>query len=117
MPAGHRWKVVFYEDDDGKCPVQEYIFSPGHNEKDIALLINVIQRLKALGPDIQGTKMDKRINNSIRELRKDRHRILYGRCETTYVLLHAFKKKTQKTPQKDIDLAQNRFDIFVNRFY
>ena len=56
--------------------------------------------------------MDKLIEGSIRELRKDRHRILYGRHGTTYVLLTAFLKKTDKTPLEQINLAKKRFEEY-----
>ena len=107
MPS--KWKVEFYEDDKGINPVQEYIVE-GNDEKRVALLINVIQRLEELGPELQGTNMDKLITGSIRELRKDRHRILYGRHGNTYILLTAFLKKTKKTPQEQLELAKQRFE-------
>jgi phage-related protein len=106
MPS--KWIVEFYENGDGVKPVQEYIME-GNDSKRIALLINVIQRLENLGPDLQGTNMDKYIDGPIRELRKDRHRILYGRKGNTFVLLTAFLKKTDKTPNEQIELAQQRF--------
>ena len=41
-----KWKVEFYEDAQGNNPVQDYIFA-GNDEKRVALLINVIQRLRS----------------------------------------------------------------------
>jgi phage-related protein len=39
------------------------------------------------------------------------YRIIYtARIYNTVYVLHAFKKKTQKTPKKDIDLAKLRFN-------
>ncbi len=110
MPS--KWTVVFYQDIDGSIPVQDYIFE-GNDEKRVALLINVIQRLEVLGPEIQGTNMDKLIEGPIRELRKDRHRILYGRHENTFVLLSAFMKKSDKTPPEQIELAKKRFEEYL----
>ena len=112
MPPG--WIVDFYEDAKGYNPVQEYILE-GHDDGKIALLIAVIQRLQELGPDIQGTKMDKLIEGPIRELRKDRHRILYGRDGNHFILLTAFLKKTDKTPQEQINLAKERFGEYLRR--
>lgn len=103
-----KWIIEFYKDAEGRLPVQEYIFE-GNDEKRVALLINVIQSLQTLGPEIQGTKMDKLIEGPIRELRKDRHRILYGRHGNTFVLLTAFLKDTDKTPPEQIALARERF--------
>lgn len=110
MPS--KWKVEFYEDAEGYNPVQEYIFE-GNDEKHVALLINVLQRLQVLGPDLQGTDMDKLIAGPIRELRKDRHRILYRRHGNTFVLLSAFLKRTDKTPLEQINLAKQRFEEYL----
>jgi hypothetical protein len=55
-----RWEVIFYEDQDGHSPVQEYILED-NDPKKIAILIAVIQRLESVGADLQGTNMDKQI--------------------------------------------------------
>ncbi len=112
MPS--RWIIEFYQDAEGHIPVQEYMFE-GNDERRVALLINVIQRLQVLGPEIQGTDMDKLIEGPIRELRKDRHRILYGRDGNRFVLLAAFMKKTDKTPPEQITLAQGRFEEHLRK--
>jgi len=59
--------------------------------------------------------MDKHIDGPIRKLRKDRHRILYGRKESTFVLLSAFLKKSNKNPNEQIFLAKNRFEEHVKK--
>ena len=109
-----KYHVEFYRDADGSNPVQEYILE-GNDKKKIALLIAVIERLENLGPELQGTNMDKLIKGPIRELRKDRHRILYGRDGNTYVLLTAFPKSTQKTPPEQIELSQKRFGEYLRK--
>ena len=112
MPS--RWKVEFYADAEGHIPVQDYIFE-GNDETRVALLMNVMMRLQELGPEIQGTNMDKLIEGPIRELRKDRHRILYGRDGNLFVLLTAFMKKTDKTPPEQIALAKQRFEEYLRK--
>ena len=44
------------------------------------------------------------------------HRVLYVAkfAEAIYVL-HAFEKRTQRTPEKDLDLAKQRFRSLVNQ--
>jgi phage-related protein len=107
-----RWEVIFYEDQDGHSPVQEYILED-NDPKKIAILIAVIQRLESVGADLQGTNMDKQIEGPIRELRKNRHRILYGRDGDRFILLTAFLKKTKKTPRMEIELAKARFQQYL----
>lgn len=114
MPATQRWKVVFFEEEDGSEPVKEYIRSI-KREKERAVLIRTIELLQNIGPEIQGTNMDKLIDGSIRELRKDRHRILYGRLSETFILLTAFLKRTDETPAKEIELAKERFRAYQAR--
>lgn len=42
------------------------------------------------------------------ELRPGPHRIFYCYYEGTIVLLHAFRKKTNKTPRREIEIAYQR---------
>lgn len=75
-------------------------------------VLRVIDLLERYGVDIM-LPYSKRINKSIAELRttgKNPVRILYGYKNSTFVLLHAFKKKTNKLPDKEIKLAEKRFD-------
>lgn len=111
MPTASPWVVEFFADDDGSEPVKDYLLSI-RRDKERALLLQTIERLHTLGPEIQGTKMDKLIDGPIRELRKDRHRILYGRDGNTFVLLSAFLKSTQATPRSEIELAKRRFELY-----
>lgn len=108
-----KWKIEFYKDANDQKPVEKYIKEK--DDKTISLLLLLVQRLENLGPDIQGTNMDKLIEGPIRELRKDRHRILYGRHGDTFVLLTAFLKETQKTPSEQIELAKKRFTEHLNK--
>jgi phage-related protein len=113
MPATQKWEIIFFQEEDGSEPVKEYILMAGRDAKVLAMLLNVLQSLQTLGPELQGTKMDKHIEGPIRELRKDRHRILYGRVGNTFVLLTAFLKDTQKTPLKQIELAKERYEFYL----
>ena len=52
------------------------------------------------------------VGNGVREIRiniGDQFRVLYvTKFENAVYVLHAFQKKTQQTPKKDIDLAKQR---------
>lgn len=102
-----KWTVECYKDKYGREPVLDYI-GEGNNKQRIATLINVIQMLMVYGTAIYDTEMEKGLTDSIRELRKDRHRILYGKIGNRYILLTAFLKRTQKTPPEEIELAERR---------
>jgi phage-related protein len=110
------WNIVFYQEADGSQPVFEYIFQNGRSEKDIAVMIAVLQRLKKVGPDLIDTDMAKVLDDTVWELRKDRHRILFARCGNIFVLLTAFRKSSQQTPAEQIVLAHNRFDRWLGLY-
>ena len=53
------------------------------------------------------------IGQGVKEIRihvEGEFRVLYiAKYEEAVYVLHAFQKKTQKTPKKDIDIAKTRF--------
>lgn len=50
------------------------------------------------------------------ELRPGHNRVLFFyHKDNTYVLLHHFRKKTQKTPRREIDKAKAERDDWVRR--
>ena len=75
--------------------------------------MKVIDLLSIYGPMLT-PPYSKKITKYISELRtsgKSPIRILYCRKYTSFVLLHIFKKKTNKLPLKELKLAESRFDI------
>ena len=58
-------------------------------------------------------KAMRNIGQGVREIRihtKGQYRIIYvARFKDAIHVLHAFQKKTQKTPAKDIDIARRRY--------
>jgi phage-related protein len=108
-----KWIVDIYEEENGEGTLAQYFGQiPA---KDRASLLRVIGLLEANGPEIHNTRMDKLIEGSLRELRKNRHRIIYGRDGNHFILFVAFLKKTKKTPEKYIDLAKVRFAQYKAR--
>ncbi|MEA4915332.1 MAG: type II toxin-antitoxin system RelE/ParE family toxin [Christensenella sp.] len=58
----------------------------------------------------------KHIEDDIWELRPGDNRVFYFFFQNnTYVLLHHFRKKSQKTPQREIDQAKNERNQFLAR--
>jgi hypothetical protein len=88
-----KYSVAFFVDHQENIPVFEYLFDQ-KNEKDLNVLINVIQRLAFVGQDLLDTNMAKPIEGPLFELRKDRHRIFYAKFGPRFVLLSAFLKNT-----------------------
>ena len=105
------YSVEFYKDKDGNEPVKEYISSlAGKNDKDSRVNLNKIRDyIKTLSE--YGTRAGepyvKHIEGEIWELRPLKNRILFfGYDGNKIILLSHFIKKTQKTPQREIDKAK-----------
>lgn len=113
------YKVKFYKDlRKNSSPVLEYI--ERLRAKERAKVLKYIDFLR----EHEG-KLDepysKHIKGKIRELRVDfgrnRHRIFYFTfTRKNIILLHAFLKKTAKTPLSEIKKAEeNYYDVLKNK--
>lgn len=108
------YKVVFFINPlNGKSPVYEYIENLSNKEQlKIAKYIKFLREHQG----ILDEPFTKHIIGKIRELRVDfarnRHRIFFftfvGR---KIIFLHAFLKKTDKTPQLEINTALKYYSI------
>jgi len=109
------YKVYYYQNSHTKrAPVSEYINNlPTKDKGKIAAYIILLR-------DYDG-RLDepysRYIRSGIRELRieitRNRHRIFYITVsEKRIILLHAFLKKTLKTPEQEISRALNNFEDY-----
>ena len=101
-------KVKFYITKTGKEPVREWLKSLSTEEK------------KIIGEDIKtaqfgwplGMLLIKKLEKGIWEVRsslKDKiARVVLTKVGVDLVLLHGFIKKTQKIPEKDLNIARER---------
>jgi phage-related protein len=106
----NRWQVIYYLSPFGNNPVKEFIdnICPKQKTKILRLLFHVAEYgLQAVIPHIKkltGTPLWE-----IRILGQDSIRILFvTRVGNQVILLHAFFKKTQKTPAREITIALTR---------
>jgi phage-related protein len=111
------FKVEFYETSDGKCPFLDFL-----STLDVKLRAKVFRDLGLLqknGNDL-GMPFSKFLDDGIFELRtklgSNNVRVLYffiyGK---TIIVTNGFKKKTQKTPIGEIQLAQKYRNEYVLR--
>lgn len=113
-------KIYFYKDKNGKEPVYEYMVELANkNNKDSRIKLNKIQDyievLKEYGTHA-GEPYIKHLDGDIWELRPLRDRILFvGWVNGSYVLLHQFMKKTQKTPAREIEKAKRELADLIER--
>lgn len=107
-------RVVFYREDDGSVPTLEWLSGLPAKVRDKC--IEKIERLRELGHELLPPESDY-LGNEIYELRtrfgQVRYRMLYFFHGTAQaVISHGFLKKTQKTPQKQIQEAMKRKRLF-----
>ena len=73
------------------------------------------QMLKDHGTRL-GENITKNLDEDIWELRPGNNRVLYFYFrDNKFVLLHQFRKKTQKTPRREIEKAKAERDDWVSR--
>ena len=111
------YSVKFYTNEKGDCPIKEFfqeLVNEGR-EKELVTIRTKINLLVEYGyklPSIS-TNHAKHIEGKLYELRPGCNRILYFYYDyDTYVLLHAFAKKTNKTPKQEIERAKKEIEDY-----
>lgn len=99
-------KVVYFETARGDQPVKDYIGDlPDRERAKVKALIDHLSEKVVLN-EPHTKKMTG--YSGLYELRPGAHRIFYCYHEGKVVLLHAFRKKSDKTPQREIETAYHR---------
>ena len=111
------WEVEFYRDEAGREPVAVFLDDLPDNAR--AKMVRHIELLTTYGVFLK-EPYTKQIRGKIRELRVTDKigavRVLYfGFIEGRFILLHGFIKKTDKTPAREIDIAEKRMKDFLAR--
>ncbi|MBO6179153.1 MAG: type II toxin-antitoxin system RelE/ParE family toxin [Selenomonadaceae bacterium] len=114
------YKIEFYEDKDGNKPAQDYLRAlKKKKDKDSRVkadrITQYLHYLRTKGTFI-GQPIVKHIEGDIWELRPAKDRIFFVVFhEGVFVLLHAFTKKTQKTPEKELERARTEYKDLLER--
>jgi phage-related protein len=117
MADEQEWTIEYYLDEDGISPVREFLATL--DRKTLARFDWSIEQLKLL--NIRAREpLVKHLEGKLWELRRasngNIYRLLYffftgGKI----VFVHGFQKKTQKTPRREIEIAQKRMDGYIRR--
>ena len=109
------FEVIFYKDEKDQSPVREYLSSLPDKQQD--KIVAYIDRLAQFGFDLKRPTADSLGGGlGLYELRPDRNRVLY--CfhrRTQIILLHAFLKRTDDIPQREIEIALKRKADYLER--
>ena len=116
------YTVEFYETSDGVSELWDFLENLRRKSasnkdariqyKQIALYIQLLQD--------NGTRLSdnitKYLEDGIWELRPGNNRVFYFYFkDNTFVLLHSFRKKSQKTPRREIEKAKTERDDWLAR--
>lgn len=111
------FNLVFFTTERGDSPIDEFL--DGLDKKSRAKVAAHLSLLEERGPNLKRPYADV-VRGKIRGLRihysSNQYRILYFfHVRDQIVLVHAISKKTQQLKEKDIELAERRMQIWVER--
>ncbi len=115
MTGKIKWQVEFYEKENGRCPVREFL--NGLPKQDLVFIENGLNRLERYGKELERPHAGY-LRDHIHELRVQtkgvQYRFLYFFYhETIIVVTHGIIKKSKKVPDVEIDKAfRNRQEYF-----
>ena len=112
--------IYFYKDKQGNQPVLDYMRELArHDSKDSRIKLNKLNdyiELLSQHGTCAGQPYIKHLDAEIWELRPLRDRILFvAWLDGSFVLLHHFVKKTQKTPRREIEKAKRELQDLKER--
>ena len=107
-----------YETEGGRTPIEEFLNSLPVKHKTKAQF--VIDLLAEYGLLLKAPFTKHLAGTKLKELRiqasPNIYRIFYfAYIDKKFVLLHAFTKKTQQAPRKEIEIAENRMNEYIRR--
>lgn len=111
------YEIVYYMNARGESPVEEFINAmPEKQQRKVA---GFLELLAQEGPRLRRPYAD-HVKGNLRELRmqfgRNEYRVFHFFVQVErVVLVHAFAKKTQKLPEREIDTAEERMKDFKKR--
>ena len=112
------WNIEIYQTEGGRTPVTEFLNSlPVKHKTKVQFVLDL---LAEYGPLLKEPFTKHLSGTKLKELRiqasPNIYRIFYfAHIEKKLVLLHAFTKKTEQTPRKEIEVAENRMENYIRR--
>jgi phage-related protein len=113
------FQAVYYRDRDGGEPVREFVDALPEEEQ--AAIDHQIDRHNLLSDEFPHLPFphSSQVEGEFRELRchygRNLYRVLYRRSDRLVLLLHVFAKRSAKIPEREIQIARDRWDDFKAR--
>lgn len=112
MPEPQRWTVEYYTDPRGRAPALEFVYSLPDEEQ--AELLRALDLLQEYG--IYLRMPHARPIGRLWELRAGAGRLFYfAHTGRRFIILHGYRKKGQKAPRREVEMAQRRWADFLER--
>lgn len=116
------FEIVFYSGEKGESDIEKWVkmlIRESSRSKDSRMNLKKLyfhlDLLREYGTRA-GEPYVKHLEDDIWELRPIDNRVLFFYWKKdTFVLLHYFRKKTQKTPKREIEQAKRNRDDFLRR--
>ena len=109
--------VFYYLLPNGNNPVKEFLNSLPKPQK--AKIFRIFQQIEQYGISSVVPHLKKLTGTPLWEIRilgKDNIRVIYVSLkENNILVIHGFIKKTQKTPERDLNLALKRYQDWIKR--
>jgi len=111
--------IKYYTDERGRKPVEEFIDGT-NSDKVKAKIFSGLKLLQEVGflefPYSRKIESVKKLRELRVQFSSNIYRIFYFmQVGREIILLHGFQKKTQKTPQREIDIAEKRMKEHLER--
>lgn len=105
-----KWRIIYYKSPSGDMPVKNFINE--QEEQTQIKIARMFDHLEEFGTQVGAPHVKKLTGTELWEIRilgANSIRIFYiSVALQTFLLLHAFKKKTQKTEKRQIRTAEDR---------
>ena len=112
----NQWKIEFYQSPNGNSVVYEWFL--GQEAKVKAKFAQIFDLLQDKGISVGMPYVRPIVNTKLYGIRVEQstniYRIFYfAYTGRRFILLHGFQKKTQKTPKREIEIAEKRRKEFI----
>lgn len=110
-------EIIFYRTENDRCPVEEFLDTLSDRQVEkILWVLRIIRELERVPKQYFKSLTN---TDNIWEVRvqlgNNIFRVLGFINESTVVLTNGFSKKTQKTPRKEIEIAEKRKKDYFER--
>ena len=112
-----KFTIEFYEKLNKKCPVIEYLKKQTQKTEDkILAYLHNLSIFQAFRQEPYSRQIEKKLRELRVETKEGSHRIFYFMIiNKKIILLHAFSKKTKKTPRMETKKALEYMEEYLSR--